>query len=81
MKNFLFSPCLSSQHQIDDVKDESVSLMLHDIIPPDGFDICNTQTLPGVAADKVSANLQVMVNLGREGGGGGRYVSFLLWTF
>ena len=53
------------------MKDESVSLMLHDIIPPDGFDICNTQTLPGVAADKVSANLQVMVNLGREGGGGG----------
>ncbi|GFS24700.1 hypothetical protein ElyMa_003422300 [Elysia marginata] len=46
---------------IDDVKDDSVSLMLHDIIPPEGFDICNTQTLPGVSADKITANLQVMV--------------------
>ncbi|KAK3753879.1 hypothetical protein RRG08_006266 [Elysia crispata] len=48
---------------IDDVKDDSVSLMLHDIIPPDGFDICNTQTLPGVAADKIAGNLQMFTQM------------------
>ncbi|GFO29410.1 C2 domain-containing protein 5-like [Plakobranchus ocellatus] len=48
---------------IDDVKDESVSLMLHDIVPPDGFDICNTQTLPGGMADKIVANLQMFTQM------------------
>ncbi|RUS91136.1 hypothetical protein EGW08_001049 [Elysia chlorotica] len=48
---------------IDDVKDDSVSLMLHDIIPPEGFDICNTQTLPGVSADKIVGNLQMFTQM------------------
>ncbi|KAH9495182.1 C2 domain-containing protein 5 [Bulinus truncatus] len=44
---------------IDDLKDESVDMILHDVIPPEGFDICNTQIPPGIPPERISGNLQM----------------------
>ncbi|CAL1527606.1 unnamed protein product, partial [Lymnaea stagnalis] len=44
---------------IDDLKDEAVAMILHDVIPPEGFDICNTLIPTGIPAERVSGNLQM----------------------
>ena len=45
--------------QVDDAKDETVSLILDDFTAPNGFEICNTETLPGVT--NIVCNLQVRI--------------------
>ncbi|XP_013077803.2 C2 domain-containing protein 5-like isoform X1 [Biomphalaria glabrata] len=44
---------------IDDLKDEAVDLILHDVIPPEGFEICNTQIPTGIAPERITGNLQM----------------------
>ncbi|XP_059179627.1 C2 domain-containing protein 5-like [Physella acuta] len=44
---------------IDDLKDNAVAMILHDVIPPEGFDLCNTQIPPGVSPERISGNLQM----------------------
>ncbi|BFZ04098.1 hypothetical protein BsWGS_07137 [Bradybaena similaris] len=48
---------------VDDLKDDTVSIMLHDNNPPEGFEICNTQIPPGIPAEKIAANMQMFTQI------------------
>ncbi|BFZ15978.1 hypothetical protein BsWGS_19017 [Bradybaena similaris] len=50
---------------IDDLKDDTVSLILQDVIPPEGYEMCNTQTPPGIPPDRITANLQMFTQMVR----------------
>ncbi|CAG5115440.1 unnamed protein product, partial [Candidula unifasciata] len=50
---------------IDDLKDDAVSLILQDVLPPEGYEICNTQTPTGIAPDRITANLQMFTQMVR----------------
>lgn len=49
--------------EVDDAKDETVSLILDDFTAPEGFEICNTETLPGVT--NIVCNLQMFTHVWR----------------
>ncbi|XP_067655808.1 C2 domain-containing protein 5-like isoform X2 [Haliotis asinina] len=51
--------------EIDDVKDEMIAAMLHDIPPPDGIETCNTLIPPSVARDNITTNLQMFTQVWR----------------
>ena len=46
-------------NQIDDPKDEIISLILQDSILPEGFQVCNTQLPPGVSSAALCSHTQV----------------------
>jgi len=48
---------------IDDLKDESVSMIIDDFVPPEGFDMCNTQRPPGLTSDRLTGNLQMFTQM------------------
>ena len=45
--------------QVDDMKDESLSAVLEDIVVPPGMELCNTQTFPGYSQHSMILNIQV----------------------
>ncbi|GAB1608607.1 domain-containing 5-like isoform X2 [Argonauta hians] len=49
--------------EVDDAKDETVSLILDDFTAPEGFEICNTEVLPGVT--NIVCNLQMFTHVWR----------------
>ncbi|XP_071100395.1 C2 domain-containing protein 5-like [Haliotis cracherodii] len=51
--------------EIDDVKDEMIAAMLHDIPPPDGIETCNTLLPPSVTRDNINTNLQMFTQVWR----------------
>ncbi|CAG5134399.1 unnamed protein product, partial [Candidula unifasciata] len=48
---------------VDDLKDDTVSIILHDTSLPEGFEICNTQVPPGIPADRITANMQMFTQI------------------
>ncbi|PVD33850.1 hypothetical protein C0Q70_05111 [Pomacea canaliculata] len=49
--------------EIDDPKDEILSLILQDSVPPTGFEVCSTQYPPGIPPDRLTGHLQMFTQM------------------
>nr|KAG5702953.1 hypothetical protein BaRGS_034726 [Batillaria attramentaria] len=49
--------------EVDDPKDEIISLILKDCRPPAGFEVCNTQFPPGVSTDRLLGHAQMFTQM------------------